>query len=215
MSLDCPVPELETHIDEIITHYPPEHKRAAVLWLLHLLQEHFGLLGEEQVEWTAAKLGLQPINVWELVTLLSDVHRQAAREVPHQGLPDAVVRTVRLRRHPGATCRRNSASGSTRTQPTVCSRFPRSNVSPLCGTGPVMMINDELFENLTPDKAEAIVDRIKATGKLDRAAVAAVQPAHPLEKRVLLANMSKPGYTGSIDDYIAKAVTRRCARRSA
>ena len=61
-------PQLEHHIDEVITHYPPEHKRAAVLWLLHLLQEHHGFLGQEQVEWTAAKLGLQPINVWELVS---------------------------------------------------------------------------------------------------------------------------------------------------
>src|SRR6266850_7325403 len=58
--------ELERHIDEIITHYPT--KRATVLWLLHLLQEHFGFLDNEQVEWTAAKLSLQPINVWEVVT---------------------------------------------------------------------------------------------------------------------------------------------------
>ena len=67
MALNVPS-ELEKQIDGIITHYPPQHKRAAVLWLLHLLQEHFGQLGKEQVEWTAAKLGLQPINVWELIT---------------------------------------------------------------------------------------------------------------------------------------------------
>ena len=59
MALNVPT-ELERHIDEIITHYPPQHKRAAVLWLLHLLQEQFGHLGKEQVEWTATKLGLQP-----------------------------------------------------------------------------------------------------------------------------------------------------------
>src|SRR2546422_5794777 len=58
--------EFESRIDELITHYPT--KRAAVLWLLHLLQEHFGFLGQEQVEWTAQKLDLQPINVWEVVT---------------------------------------------------------------------------------------------------------------------------------------------------
>jgi NADH-quinone oxidoreductase subunit F len=31
-----------------------------------------------------------------------------------------------------------------------------------------------------------------------------VQPAHPLERRILLANMSKPGYTGSIENYVAE-----------
>ncbi|MCX7007848.1 MAG: NAD(P)H-dependent oxidoreductase subunit E [Kiritimatiellaeota bacterium] len=66
MSLQIPE-QLEKRMDELISHYPPEHKRAAVLWLLHLLQEHCGCLGGAQVEWIAAKLGLQPINGWELV----------------------------------------------------------------------------------------------------------------------------------------------------
>src|ERR1051326_3743530 len=59
-------PQLEAEIDEIITHYPV--KRSASLMLLHALQEHFGYLTKEAIEWTAAKLGLQPINIYELVT---------------------------------------------------------------------------------------------------------------------------------------------------
>ena len=35
---------------------------------LHALQEHFGYLSKEAIEWTATKLELQPINVYELVT---------------------------------------------------------------------------------------------------------------------------------------------------
>src|SRR5512145_568892 len=57
---------LEAEIDELITHYPV--KRSASLMLLHALQEHFGHLSKEAIEWTAAKLGLQPINIYELVT---------------------------------------------------------------------------------------------------------------------------------------------------
>ena len=58
--------QLEAEIDEIITHYP--QKRSASLMLLHALQEQFGWLSQEAVEWTARKLGLQPINIYELVT---------------------------------------------------------------------------------------------------------------------------------------------------
>jgi len=36
--------------------------------LLHLWQEHFGFISDEGVSWIAAKLGLQPINILELVT---------------------------------------------------------------------------------------------------------------------------------------------------
>src|SRR5438270_11788342 len=57
---------LEGEIDELITHYP--QKRSASLMFLHALQDHFGYLSKEAIEWTASKLGLQPINVYELVT---------------------------------------------------------------------------------------------------------------------------------------------------
>ncbi len=61
----CP-PALEAEIDELITHYP--QKRSASLMLLHAMQEHFGYISQEAVEWTATKLELQPINIYELVT---------------------------------------------------------------------------------------------------------------------------------------------------
>jgi NADH-quinone oxidoreductase subunit F len=200
MSLAVPQ-ELERHIDEIITHYPPQHKRAAVLWLLHLLQEQFGQLGKEQVEWTAARLGLQPINVWELVSFYPMFTAK-----PRGKFHIKVCRTLscelcgcggileRLQNRLGVGLDENTADGQFTISTAECLA--------LCGTGPVMMINDETFENLTPDKAEQIVDRIRTTGKLEQQPLPPVRAAHSLEKRVLLANMSKPGYTGSIDDYM-------------
>ncbi|MGO9608883.1 MAG: NADH-quinone oxidoreductase subunit NuoE, partial [Verrucomicrobiia bacterium] len=200
MALNVPT-ELEKHIDEIVTHYPPQHKRAAVLWLLHLLQEQFGQLGKEQVEWTAAKLGLQPINIWELITFYpmftakprGKFHIKVCRTLTCElcgcgGILERLQRKLRVKLD----------------ETTSDGLFTISTVECLaaCGTGPVMMVNDELFENLTPDKAESIINRIKTTGKLEPQPLPAVLPAHPLEKRVLLANMSKPGYKGAIEDYI-------------
>jgi len=67
--VDSRVPaELERKIDEAIGHYPSDQKRSAALPLLHLWQEHFGLINDDAVTWIAAKLGLQPINIFELVT---------------------------------------------------------------------------------------------------------------------------------------------------
>src|SRR5437867_5439375 len=57
---------LESEIDELITHYP--QKRSASLMLLHAIQDYFGFISQQAVEWIAAKLGLQPINIYELVT---------------------------------------------------------------------------------------------------------------------------------------------------
>ena len=55
-------------MDEAIARYPSEHRRSAAMPLLHLWQEHFGFISDEAVLWIAGKLGLQPINVLEVVT---------------------------------------------------------------------------------------------------------------------------------------------------
>src|SRR5712664_1514345 len=53
---------------ESIGHYPADQKRRTALRLLHLWQEHFGFISDDAVTWIADKLGLQPINILELVT---------------------------------------------------------------------------------------------------------------------------------------------------
>jgi len=68
--------ELAARIDEAITHYPVS-KRSAVLPVLHLLQEHFRFISEEAVTWTAEKLGLEPIQVLEVVTFYPGFRQEA------------------------------------------------------------------------------------------------------------------------------------------
>ncbi len=66
MALEVPA-ALEAKIDEVITHYPVS-KRSAVLPLLHLMQHEYRYITDDAVNWVAAKLGLQPIQVLEVVT---------------------------------------------------------------------------------------------------------------------------------------------------
>lgn len=193
--------EREARIDEIITHYPT--KRAAVLWLCHLLQDHFGFLGQEQVEWIAGKLGLQPINVWEVVTFypmftqkpLGKFHFKVCRTLSCQlAGSDELLKKLKDCGHTVSTVECLAA----------------------CGTAPVMMVNDEHFDNVTLQKIDEILAELK-TDTLSKQPIAKPLPAHPLEKRILLANITKPGYTGSLADYekeggyqaLAKALTMK------
>ena len=59
MSFEVPK-KLETEINRTIKHYP--EKRSASLMLLHALQDHFGYVSKDAMEWIAQKLDLQPIN---------------------------------------------------------------------------------------------------------------------------------------------------------
>src|SRR5262245_47040339 len=63
---------LEQEIDRLVTHYP--RKRSASLMLLHAVQERYGFISRQAVEWIARKLELEPINVYELVTFYPMFH---------------------------------------------------------------------------------------------------------------------------------------------
>ncbi|MHB9010245.1 MAG: NADH-quinone oxidoreductase subunit NuoE family protein, partial [Limisphaerales bacterium] len=67
-------PELSAEIDELVAHYP--EPRSASVMVLHALQDHFGFLSPAAMEWTASRLGLQPINVLELVTFYPMFRRE-------------------------------------------------------------------------------------------------------------------------------------------
>jgi NADH-quinone oxidoreductase subunit F len=177
-----------------------------VLWLCHLLQDHFGCLGQEQVEWIAAKLSLQPINVWEVVTFYPMFTQK-----PRGKFHIKVCRTL--------SCHLAGSQKLLERLKDLGADFTVDTVECLaaCGTAPVMMINDEHFDNVTPERLDKIVADIRQTGKLAKEPIAKPLPPHPLEKRILLANITKPGYTGSLADYekeggyqaLAKALTMK------
>jgi len=60
-----------TEIDAILAKYPPEHKRSAVMPLLHLAQQARGHVAPEDLEEIASLLGMSPTQVGSLVGFYS------------------------------------------------------------------------------------------------------------------------------------------------
>ena len=149
-------------IDEVITHY--QEKRSATLPLLHLIKEDIGYLPKETEEWVADKLELEPINVFEVTTFYPMFRRKPTGR-----------RLIRV-------CRTLSCAlfGGHKTCETLRQEFNTdlNEVSPdgdvtieyveclaSCGTGPVLMVDDELHEKVDCAKAKQIADQIKAEPK--------------------------------------------------
>lgn len=150
--------KLEAEIDEIITHYPV--KRSASLMLLHALQEHFGYLSQEAIEWTAAKLGLQPINVFELVTFYPMFRQQPAGKFHLKvcrTLSCALGGSYKLHQHLCDKLGLDSHGHGAQT--TKDGKFTVEFVECLasCGTAPVMMCNEAFYEGVSNTKAEEIL----------------------------------------------------------
>jgi NADH-quinone oxidoreductase subunit E len=154
----CVPATLEAEMDELITHYP--QKRSSSLMLLHALQEHFGYLSKEAVEWTASKLDLQPINIYELVTFYP-----MFREKPVGRYHLKVCRTLSCalggssQLHEQLCDKLGLDSESHGAQTTKDGKFTVEFVECLasCGTAPVMMCNEVFHECVSSQKAEEIL----------------------------------------------------------
>jgi len=162
-------PAFEAAVDEIITHYPVS-TRSASLPLLHFWQNHFGFVDDSGIAWIAAKLGLTPVNILELVTFYPWFRREAAGKT--------IIRVCRT-----LAC---AMAGSHEVKEKFCEavglppdsghhgfgsappttpdgKFSVEFVECLasCGSAPVALINDDLVENISFSDIPAIVEKLK------------------------------------------------------
>jgi len=155
-------PALAAELDEIITHYP--QKRSASLMLLHAIQEHFGHISRQAVEWVAARLQLQPINVYELVTFYPMFHRSPVGKFHFKicrTLSCALGGSYQL--HEFFCHKLGLDPHKHGPQTTKDGKFTVEFVECLagCGTAPVMMCNDAFHEGVTQAKADEILGGCK------------------------------------------------------
>lgn len=154
--------ELEAELDELVTHYP--QKRSASLMFLHAIQERFGYISREAIEWIARKLELQPINIYELVTFYPMFRQEPPGK--HQlkvcrTLSCALAGSAKLHQHlcekfgldPHAHGLQTSKDGQFSVEFVECLAS--------CGTGPVMMCNEDFYEAVSAQKADEIVGKCK------------------------------------------------------
>jgi NADH-quinone oxidoreductase subunit E len=151
-------PETLSYIEKVIPRYP--QKRSAIMMILHAIQKEKGYLSLEAQKWVAEKLELQPIQVREVVTFYPFY-----REHPIGKRHIRVCRTL--------SCALN---GSYK----ICDQFKKEfdteldDISPdgrvtiefaeclaSCGTAPVAMVDNKLYENLNEEQVEAICEQIK------------------------------------------------------
>jgi len=160
--------ELERKMDEAIRRYPPDHRRSAAMPLLHLWQEHFGFISDDAVLWIAEKLGLQPINILELVTFYP-MYREQPPGKTHvrvcRTLSCAMAGSYELMEKLCATFGiRRPTHGDSLHNPISVS--PDGNYSvefveclASCGTAPVCMVGEQLHENVDANSTANLLNK--------------------------------------------------------
>jgi NADH-quinone oxidoreductase subunit E len=154
--------ELESEVDELITHYPV--RRAASLMVLHAIQDKFGWISPEAVQWTARKLELAPINIHEILTFYPMLRQEPVGKYQIKvcrTLSCALGGACELHKH---FCDKFGLDAHAHgPQTSKDGKFTVEFVECLasCGTAPVMMCNDAFYEGVSHAKADEITGGCK------------------------------------------------------
>ena len=158
-----PVPalpaEAKAHLDRLRKLYPTE--RALLLPALHLAQKHWdGWLPEEAILAVAAELGLPPAEVYGVVTFYDLFHQHP-------------VGRHRIRVCTNLSCQLRGSDeimevlhkelgvGEDEVTPDGRCSYVHFECLGSCDTAPMMMVDDEYHENLTPDRVRRILKGLK------------------------------------------------------
>ena len=156
-----------TEIDHILSKYPPERKRSAVLPLLYLAQQEYGYCPPDAIKEVAGIIGLEPTEVNSVVgfyTLFYD--RPIGRHVIQvcDDLPcalrgadqfvDHVCARLGLDKHALAHGGQTTADGQFTVETVMCIAA--------CDKAPCAQIDLEFAELLTPEKFDALIEGLRA-----------------------------------------------------
>jgi len=151
-------PQTKKKIDEILVHYPK--KEAAILPVLHLIQQEFGAITGDEERTVAALLDIKPIRVREVVTFYTMFRQQPQGEYLLQVCSNLSCTLAGSERLVDFMKRRLGVGvGET----TADRRFTLVTVECLgaCDQAPCMMINLDYHTGLTEEKINKILGSLE------------------------------------------------------
>ncbi|MBL8843441.1 MAG: NAD(P)H-dependent oxidoreductase subunit E [Planctomycetes bacterium] len=175
-SEDGPPESLLAELRALPARYP--QKRGALLPLLHALQAWRGHLTPADMKLAGELTGVAAADVFSVVTFYT-MYRQR----PVGRFPIGVCRNI--------ACWVNGSEQIVSTvkaelgiapgERTADGRFSLEEVECLgsCGTGPCLEIESRYFENLTPDKVRALIEKLRRDDRSPSEAILAAQREFP------------------------------------
>ncbi len=156
--------ENQREFDALIGHYPV--KEAAMLPTLHLAQKQAGYVSPAVMTYVAALLEVPLMKVKDVVTFYPMFFEEPVGEyvirVCHT-LPCALRDCKGVLAHLKAKLGTDVASETDLGKGTTPDgKFTLMKVECLasCDVAPVIMVNDDLYKNLTPEKVDEILDNL-------------------------------------------------------
>ncbi|KAH8121426.1 hypothetical protein ACSS6W_004568 [Trichoderma asperelloides] len=163
----------EKLIAEILKRYPAQYKKAAVMPLLDLGQRQHGFTSISVMNEVARLLEMPPMRVYEVASFYTMYNRtpvgkffvQACTTTPCQlgGCgSDVIVKAIK--NHLGIKQGETTKDG--------LFTFIEVECLGACVNAPMIQINDDYYEDLTPETVVKLLEDLKATGTTSKAPIA-------------------------------------------
>lgn len=150
---------LEADAAEIIARYP--RSRSALLPLLHLVQSEEGYVSADGIAFCAGQLGLTEAEVTAVASFYTMYKRHPAGEYDVGVCTNTLCAVMGgdaifagLGEHLGVGNGETTQDGKVTLERVECNAA--------CDFAPVVMVNWEFFDNMTPETARALVDDLRA-----------------------------------------------------
>lgn len=148
---------------EIIARYPEGKQKSALLPLLHLVQEQWGWVSTEAMDYVAELLSIQPIEVYEVATFYTMFHLEPVGkhviEYCRTG-PCCLMGGEKVYDH----LKKRLGIETGETTPDGLFTLKEVECLAACGWGPVFQIREKYYMNLTPEKVDEIIDELSKQG---------------------------------------------------
>jgi NADH-quinone oxidoreductase subunit E len=146
---------------EIIGRYP--QSRSALLPLLHLVQAEEGYVTQDGIGYCAELLGLAEAEVTAVASFYTMYKHRPAGEY-HVGVCTNSLCAVMGGDAIFADLQQHLDVGNDETTPDGKVSLEHLECNAACDYAPVMMVNWEFFDNMTPRSARDLVDALRAGG---------------------------------------------------
>ena len=150
---------LDADAAQIIGQYPGS--RSALLPLLHLVQAEEGYVSQDGIEYCAAKFGLAAAEVTAVASFYTMYKRRPAGEY-HVGVCTNTLCAIMGGDQIFAELKDHLGVGNEETTPDGKILLEHIECNAACDYAPVVMVNWEFFDNMTPQSARDLADDLRA-----------------------------------------------------
>lgn len=152
-------PDRERTLESILGRYPT--KMAACIPLLHLCQEQEGWISDDVIEFVSQRLDLPTAHVQGVVTFYTLFNQKPVGK--HQvwvcrTLPCALRGAGALLAH----CEKKLGIHAGETTPDGKITLRTAECLASCGTAPMMQVDKDYHENLTEERVDALLEKLRS-----------------------------------------------------